>query len=204
MGKGGGGGGTSQTTNNIPAELSGLTTKSANTIGNLQDQLPLSDFTKDLPAAVAGLSGTSQRSVDLMNRNLSDAMQPLENSALVNAGTNYFNQSIAPTITNEATLSGLGRSTANTNALAAAQAETMLPLLQGEQARRDAMIGQGMQVGDAERRVQQEKMNAEYQDMIRRQNLAEQALYATMPSLPSTLGQTTISKQSGGGGGLFK
>jgi len=67
-------------------------------------------------------------------------MGNLEDSEIAQAGGRYFNKSIAPGITNEATLSGLGRSTANTNARAAAEAETMLPLIQAEQARRDSIL----------------------------------------------------------------
>lgn len=63
-----------------------------------------------------------------------------ENSPIVQAGTRYFQSAIAPGIENQATLSGLGRSTANTSALSAAQAQTMLPLLQGEEARQQGLI----------------------------------------------------------------
>lgn len=137
----------------------------------------------------------------MLNRNLSEARDlPLENSSIVQAGNRYFDTAIAPGITNQATLSGLGRSTANTNALAAAEAQTILPLLQGEQARRDAMINQGMTQGDVERSVEQQGYNADQNDYIRRQALSEQGLFAPLGQLPSTLGQSTKTTSSGGGG----
>lgn len=202
MGKGGSSG-SSNTTNNVPAELSGLTQKSADTIGGLQDAIPLSGFTGQNPVQIAPLSGTQNKSLGLLNQNLNDAMSPLDQAPIVQAGHNYFTHSIAPGITNQATLSGLGRSTANTNALAAAEAQTALPLLQQEQQRRDQMINQGFTGGDIERSVQQQGYNADQADAIRRQALAEQSLFGVFGNLPSTLGQSTSSKNSGAGG-MFK
>ncbi len=207
MGKGGGGGGsgTSTTTNNIPPELSGLMSQTAGNVGALQNQSPqLGEYTAPNPTKVAPLSGTQQKAVGLMNSDLDSALSPLDESPIVQAGHNYFQHSIAPGITGQATLSGLGRSTANTNALAAAEAQTALPLLQGEQARRDQMITQGMGVGDTERGVQQDINNAEATDFMRRQNIAEQALFGPLGNMPSSLGSTTVqsSKNSKSGGGL--
>jgi hypothetical protein len=209
MAKGGGGGGgtgSSTTTNNIPPELSALTSKTADHIGQLQEQSPmLQDYTGSHPTQVAPLSGTQQKSVGLMNSSLDSALTPLDESPIVQAGHNYFQNSIAPGITGQATLSGLGRSTANTNALAAAEAQTALPLLQGEQARRDQMITQGMGVGDTERGVQQDIYNADATDLARRQRIAERALFDPLGSGPSVQGSTTVQSSknsSSGGGGL--
>ena len=168
----------------------------------LQTQNPVSNYLGANPTQIAGMSGTSGKSLDYLNRNLDDAMGTnLENSEIAQAGSRYFNESIAPGITNQATLSGLGRSTANTNALAAAQAQTMLPLFQGEQARRDNMIQEGFKAGDMERGIEQQGYNAEQADYLRRQALAEQALFGSLGMLPSTFGKTSSTSSDGG---LFK
>lgn len=168
-----------------------------------QDAGWMQEFTGRNPTQVAELSGTQQKSLGLLNRNLDDAMSPLDQSQIVQAGNRYFDTSIAPGIENSATLSGLGRSTALEAGRSAAEAQTMLPLLQGEQNRRDQMISAGFTGGDIERSVEQQSYNAAAQDSIRRQALAEQALFSPMGALPSTLGQSGTSKTSGSGG-LFK
>jgi len=275
MGKGDSSG-NSTTVSEIPAELKGIALKSANSIGQLQDDLPAGEFTNRNPVRIAPLSGTQQQASNAMSRNLTNAYDtPLDQSAYVQAGNNlaknnlfytdssgglekggvieagkrwatdnpmdqsdivqagnrYFDTSIAPGIQNSATLSGLGRSTAAEAARSAAEASTMLPLLQGEQARRDtllsgeqgrrdtlfrdeqqrgqsalnaeqqrrdAMIDQGLRVGDAERAVTQSEYNADQSDFIRRQALAEQALFGGLGAAPSTQGQTTTSNNKGG------
>lgn len=201
------GGQSQQTTGsqNIPNELSGLYKTTGENLQRLQEQNPVSDYNRYNPVDVAPLSGTSQKSLGYLNQNLDEAMgTPLEQSPIAQAGHRYFEGAIAPGITNQATLSGLGRSTANTNALAAAEAQTALPLLQGEQQRRDQMISGGLQAGDIERGVTQEANNARYADFLRRQGLAEQGLFGPMGQLPSTFGQSSTSKTKGGGGGMFK
>ena len=204
MGKGGGGSGSSTTTNNIPPELSALYTQTGKGIQEAQTANPIGQYLGANPTRVAQLTGTQRQGLDLMGMNLRDATRPLEESEMVGAGRRYFQSNIRPSIENDATLSGLGRSTALTNALAAAEAQTQLPIFQSEQARRDAMINQAIQAGEVERGVEQAGFNAEQADAIRRQNLAEQALFGPLNQLPSTIGQTTTSKTSGGGGGLFK
>lgn len=202
MGKGGSSGG-STTTNEIPAEYKALSAQTGTNISNLQNEDPISQYLPANPTKIAPLSDTQNQSLGMLNQNLSDARNTsLENSPIVQAGHNYFEHSIAPGITNQATLSGLGRSTANTNALAAAEAQTALPLLQGEQSRRDQLVNQGMTQGDVQRSVSQQANNADQQDFIRRQALAEQGLFSPLGQLPSTLGQSTVSKTSGGSGGM--
>lgn len=239
----GGGGGTSTTTNNIPPELSKLYSDTAWRISEeAQAQNPIHQYLGRNPTQVAGLSGTQQKSIGGVNRNLDAAMAPLSSSEMVQAGNHFFNtgslnnpldqseivqagnryfdSSIAPQVESEAVLSGLGRSTALNNARSAAEAQVMLPLLQGEQgrrdqirrdmlgiygneqARRDQLLQTGMQAGDVERSIEQEGYNAEAQDALRRQGLAEQSLFGVMGQLPSTVGQTVKSKSSGSG--LFK
>lgn len=189
---------------NIPSEFSGLYKTTGENIAGLQNQNPISDYMRAQPVTVAPLSGTQQKSLGYLNQNLDEAMgTPLEQSPIAQAGHRYFEGSIAPGITGQATLSGLGRSTANTNALAAAEAQTALPLMQQEQARRDAMINAGFAGGDIERSVEQEANNAAYADFLRRQGLTEQGLFGPLGQIPSTFGQSSKSKSSGGGG-LFK
>lgn len=199
MGKGGS---TSSSSASVPAELSPLYSKTGTNVSGLQDSIPLSGFTSANPATVSPLSGTQQKSLAALNSNLDTLSTPLESAPIVQAGQRYFDQAVAPGIINQATLSGIGRSTALTNALSSAQAQSAVPLLQAEQARRDAMIQQGFQGGDVERSVSQETNNADQADFLRRQAIAEQALFGPLGQLPSTFGQT--SKTSGGGGGLFK
>lgn len=200
---GGGTSGKSSTEANIPGELKPLYTQTGKNIMGVQQASPLTEFLGTNPAKIADMSGTQSKSLSMLNSNLDSARStPLENSDIVQAGNRYFNSSIAPGITNQATLSGLGRSTANTNALAAAEGQVMLPLLQGEQGRRDRMIQEGFAGGDIERSVEQQKNNADQADFLRRQGLSEQALFGPMGQLPSTFGQT--GKTSSSGGGMFK
>lgn len=196
------GGSTSSSATTIPRELKPLYAQTGQETMALQKANPVSNYLGENPTQIAPLSGTQNKSLDYLNRNLDTAMNTgLGDSDIAKAGQKYFQESIAPGITNQATLSGLGRSTANTNALAAAEAQTMLPLFQGEQARRDALIGEGFKGGDIERSVEQQGYNAEQADYQRRQALAEQALFGVSGQLPSTFGK---SSSTSGGGGLFK
>lgn len=200
----GGSSGSSSTVQEIPAELKPLYAQTGTTLMGLQNENPISNYLGANPTPVAGLSGLQNKSLGLLSQNLSDATTPLEQSPIAQAGTRYFQSSIAPGITNQATLSGLGRSTANTNALAAAQAQIELPLLQAEQARRDQLINQGLAGGDVQRSVEQQGYNSEAMDYARRQALAEQSLFGPMGQLPSTFGQRSTQNTSGGGGGFLK
>lgn len=198
----GGGGQRSDTKAEIAPELRPLF---HNTGGNLvelqQGKGSIFPFLDQRPQRVAGLSGTQQKSLGRLSEALDGAAGPLESAPIVQAGQRYFQNSIAPGIGNQAELMGLGRSTATTNALAAAEAQTALPLLQGEQSRRDQLISTGMQAGGIERGVAQESNEADQADFLRRQALAEQALFGPMGAMPSTIGQST---KTSGGGGLFK
>ena len=186
---------------------------------NLQGKA-ISNLGANLDAARNPLESTEQAQVA---RRLFDVNRPtgnLEDGATVQAGRRYYQANIAPEVENRAALSGLGRSTALTNAAASTEASTMLPLLQaeqarrdrlhelevgtylpilgGEQARRDALIGAGFQGGQVERGIEQDQNTAQYQDFLRRQGLAEQAVFGPLNQLPSTFGQkTSVSGQSG-------
>jgi hypothetical protein len=192
------------TTANIPPELQPLYGQTGRKVSELQNQDPLSAYLGASPTKIAPLSSTQQQAIDLTQMNLSDAMKPLEQSDIVQAGHRYFTGAIQPGIENSATLSGLGRSTALENAKAATEAQTVLPLFQGEQARRDAMIQQGLQAGDVQRSVEQATYNSQQQDLLRRQALAEQALFGPLGQLPSTFGNITSGTTTTSGGGLFK
>lgn len=63
--------------------------------------------------------------------------QTIANDPAVAAANETFQQAMAPMIQNQAALSGLGRSTAMTNAMSAQQAQTMLPLVQEAMAREE-------------------------------------------------------------------
>ncbi len=205
MGKGTAGSSTSTTSNQIPPEYQALSSQTGTNISALQNADPISQYLGPNPTQIAPLSPTQSSALGMLNTNLNDARNtPLEESPIAQAGTRYFNNTIAPGVIGQATLSGLGRSTALTNALGAAQANTELPLLQGEQARRDQLINQGFTGGDIERSVTQQGYNAAQQDAIRRQALAEQALFAPLGALPSTTGTQVAGKNSSSGGGLFK
>ena len=71
----------------------------------------------------------------------------IANDPAVAAANETFQQAMMPMIQNQAALSGLGRSTAMTNALSAQQAQTMLPLIQEAMAREERGIGQEVQTG---------------------------------------------------------
>lgn len=80
-------------------------------------------------------------------------------------------------------------------------------------ARMNQAIASLLQTGNMERSIEQAKNDAEYSDMLRRQALAEEALYTPMGMLlPSSIGQsaktvggsTTTQSSLGGTGGLFK
>lgn len=194
---GGGGSGTSKSTETatIPDELKGLYSNTAYNVTNLQNNDPVQAYAKYNPMQVAPLSNTQNLAIGNIDRSLQDAQNtPLENAPIVQAGTRYFNQAIAPGIENQSSLSGLGRSTALTSALGAAQANTILPLLQGEQQRRDQLVNTGMQTGDVERSAAQDVNTANYQDFLRNQALAEQATFGPLGQLPSTIGQQTSTK----------
>lgn len=243
---GGGPSGSSTSKATIPKELRPLYEQTGTGIQELQNQIPVSGFTGENPLQIAPLARTQNLALGNIGASLESARSPLESSEqaqvarrlfdmnrptggletgpTIEAGRRYYQSSIAPGVENRAALSGLGRSTALTNALATTEAQTMLPLLQeeqarrdrlqaleagtylpllsNEQARRDALVGQGLQAGQVERGAEQDVYTAAYQDFLRRQGLGEQALFGPMNQLPSTFGQRTSTSQSGGG--LFK
>jgi hypothetical protein len=69
----------------------------------------------------------------------------LKNNARINAALEAFNLTTAPEIENQMNLAGLGRSSAKADALAKAQAQMMLPLIQEEIGLQERGIGRQME-----------------------------------------------------------
>jgi len=231
------------------APLSGLQQTALDQIGGISDR-PLSEGLalqniQDLPG-LAGRTPSAERLKSIAGREITG--DRLRSSPLTAAAQEFFTSEIQPGIENQATLAGLGRSTAVTNATAKARANVLLPVFQEVARAEEARIGRelgaeqtglgleergiergagavasgiprlteiggletgrklseieaGLRGGDVERAVEQEGLNAEQIDFLRRQGIAEQALFGPLGQLPSTFGQTTSTS---GGGGLFK
>jgi hypothetical protein len=212
------GGGTNQTTRQkteLPAELQPLTRASAERVMALQDQAPVAPFLAQTPQRVPGLSATQQRGVaeipglfDLAGRKVTGAN--LESSPSMRAARQAFTTAIEPRIVNQQTLAGLGRSTAVPGALAQAEAQYLTPLIESELAREErgleresgqrlGAINAALTGGGLERGVEQERAAAEQQDMLRRQALAETALFTPFGQLaPSTIGQVSTTRGKSG------
>ena len=147
------------------------------------------------------------------------------NDPAIQAATEAFAAARRPIIENQAALSGLGRSTALTNATAAEQARTLLPLIQeslgreergidrelstlfkkfegftglGDRAqqRKGQAIAGGLEVGGLGRGLAQDAQDAQRDEQLRMSALFEQALGGPLGLLPSTIGSTASS--SGG------
>lgn len=97
----------------------------------------------------------------------------------ITAALDAFRRNVEPGLVDRMSLAGLGRSTATADAIADQQANLVVPLIQDELSREQQAIG------------------AEYNDFLRRQGLAEQALFTPLGGfLPSTIGSKVAS--SGG------
>ena len=153
----------------------------------------------------------------------------------ITAQLENYRQNVLPGVQNQMALAGLGRSSSLGNAMALGEA-SMLPALYESQLAREQgaltsqaeMYGQmvpqltalGAQetgrlgqaitaaetVGGTQQATEQAKLQAEYQDMLRRQALAEEALYTPFNQLVSTgaIGQLSSGTSSQSGGGMFK
>lgn|SRR5262245_27714793 len=111
-----------------------------------------------------------------------------------------------PSIENAAVLGGLSRSTALTNATAAARAGYLAPAMQEALAREEranqqeaaltqAEIQAESGAGATERGIEQAGYEAENADYLRRQALAEQSVYQVLGQLvPSTIGQASSTR----------
>lgn len=212
-----GGGGTRSRTEQraeLPPELRPLFAESSGRVLELQRAAPVQPFLEARPQRVPGLSALQERGLgeipglfELASRRVTG--EGLPQSASFQAAQRAFTTAIEPRIQNQAALAGLGRSTALTNALAQAEAQYLAPLIEAELAReerglereaqlRTAGIEAALRGGGLERGVEQERSAAEQQDLLRRQALAEQALFMPFGQLaPSSIGQvsTTRGKQ---------
>lgn len=206
---------TTAQTPQVPSELIPLTHQSAAGVMGLQSALPLTNFIGEGPSQVAPMTALQQRSLgeipglyDLAQRRVTGAN--LQASPSFQAANRAFEQSIAPGIVNQATLSGLGRSTAVGQGLGAAKAQYLAPLIEAELGREERGLGNevqtrlaaiqaGLQGGELARGIQQQGYDAQRQDYLRRQALAEQGLFLPFGQLaPSTIGQGSTTRGKSG------
>lgn len=212
------GGGTSQRTSqqgDIPQELKPLYRDTADRVTALQGQAPLSPFLAPAPMKVAPIATREKQGLErigalpeLGKRRVTG--ESLKDSPSLKAAEEAYRVAVQPTVENTAAVSGLGRSTALTNALASSKAQYMMPTIEAELAREERGIGREADLtlqeiqallagGGLERGIEQAGYGAEQEDFIRRQNLAEQALYKPFGDLvPSSIGQ--VSRTSGKSG----
>ena len=249
--------GSTTTTNEIPAELKGLTTKTAGKVGDLQDQPGFNpgEYMTNHPTNVPGLTGNQQAAigqaggVGMQTGGENAAFGALQNAQgyagqsgqatgatlaqdpSIAAAYNAFTSQAKPGIENSYGLMGLGKSTSAGDALARGAAGYIYPATQAalerEQSANEAKIGRqtstatnaasqyaglGAQdtqrrlaglnalltTGQTERGVQSEAANADQQDFLRRQALAEEGTYGILGQLPSSFGSQAVSRTSGG------
>jgi hypothetical protein len=250
--------GSSNTTNQIPPELSGLTSKTAKKVGEVQDQpgFDVGEYGKPHVQNVPGLAGGQQEAIRQAYgvgapstgttnaySELMAAPQWASQSGRATGGTlatdpslaaayNAYKSNVEPDLQSQFGLMGLGKSSLMGDALAKGAASQMQPAIEGslarEQAANENRIGREtstalntasqyaglggqdinqrlqslnalMQTGGMERGIGSEQSQAEQQDYLRQQGLAERGTYGVLGQLPSTLGQTVTSKTSGGG-----
>jgi len=135
------------------------------------------------------------------------------------AARDYFNTFMMPKIQNQMGLAGLGKSSSLANAMSMGETEFMLPIFQDylnqQQQERNRMAGlvpsmtalgaqdfqrqnqtlaNALQTGQTMREVAQQPLSAQYQDLLRRQALAEEAEFVPYGTfIPSTFGQNVMS-----------
>lgn len=144
-------------------------------------------------------------------------------SPAVLAALDAFQSTVEPRVQNQLALAGLGNSGALGQELQSAFIGQLQPLfqqgLQQQQAaatqladigsRENQRVGQqiqlAQQLGQVQQAAEQARINQIQQDFLRRQALAEQALFGPLGQfLPTAIGQTTTSSTPSQGGGLFK
>lgn len=143
-----------------------------------------------------------------------------------------FEANMAPQIENQMGLAGLGKSSSLANSLALAKSNYMLPLIQdyinreqgvlaneanmyasmvpqlttlggSETTRRLQAINAAMQGGTTLRAIEQEPLTAQYQDFLRRQALAEQALFVPFgATATASIGPESQYSQTSSGSGV--
>lgn len=214
------GGGTSRTaqSNELPTELKPLFSESAAHILETQRANRMDPYLEQHPLQIAQRTGLQQRAAaevpglfDLAQRKVTGAN--IQSSPSFQAANQAYESVIRPTVENSAVMAGLGRSTSLTNALAKSKAQYMTPLIESELAREESGLNREMAgrvgaiqaaegLGGAEQQTQQAGYSAAQQDMLRRQALAEEALFQPFGLLaPSSISQTS---KTSGSSGLFK
>lgn len=145
---------------------------------------------------------------------------PTETSPAVQAAVQGLESQIFPRVQNQLALAGLGRSGALGQELQQQAFGSLLPVfqqgLQQQQvaAQNLANIGNiqaqrgfqqqqaALRAGELQRSPEQQAIEEQRADFLRRQALAEKGLFAPLGGfIPSTIGQTSTSQQQGGGGG---
>jgi hypothetical protein len=212
------GGGTRTTTTQeakVPGNLEPLLATTAARGQQFQQAAPLEPFLEAKPLKVAGLSEREKSGLgkiggleELGKRRVTGANLPTSPSFA--AAQEAYNTAIRPGIENTAAVSGLGRSTALTNADAAARAAYLQPTIEAELAREErgnqneaqmllSQIQAELSGGGLERGIEQAGYESEQADRMRRQALAEQALFLPMGQLlPSTIGQQSTTRGKSG------
>ena len=203
----GSGGGPSRSTTtqqgSLAPELQPLFQQSSQRVLGLQEAAPVQPFLQPSPLQIAPLSGTTQFATERLTEQAGQG--PLEQAPSIQAASRAFDVLTAPGIINQATLAGLGRSTAVPQALASAKAGQLAPFFEAELGRRERAVSRLVPVGQQERDVTQAGNVASLQDFLRRQALAETALFQPFGQLlPSGIGQQASTRSSGGGGSAFK
>lgn len=161
----------------------------------LQAFNPAQQYASQVPADFYNLLALSQ------GVNLAPTGAGLANSPSLTAAQQAFNTAILPTIENQAAVSGLGRSTALTNAIAQAQAQYMLPIVQdelnrefqGNLQRYGALQNIGLQGAGAAERGIERGSNVSLQQAMATQQLPQ--IMGSASSLLTQLGQDSAARQ---------
>lgn len=195
---------TQKTESQLAPELRPLFSTSANRITGLQERAPLEPFLQPSPLEIAPLTQTQLKARSGFE-NLAGFGRPITEAPTIQAGKQAFENIVAPSIVNQATLAGLGRSTAVPAILQRQGAAFTLPLVEAELGRRERALGGLAGLGTEERNVAQAGFEAKRLDDLRRQAIAEEALFTPFGQLaPSGVTQQVTGKTTGGSQGLFK
>lgn len=133
----------------------------------------------------------------------------------VQQANKVFQDVMSPMIKDAAGLAGIGKSGAMTNALSAQQAQTLLPLIQGSMQREERGIdrrlggtqaaaaglqgvgGQTFGMGEGTRNIEQEILNAPYDEQMRLFSEALNSIYGPFGMIPGMFGSSSTT--TGGG-----
>ena len=242
----GGGSSTRQKqTTELSPETSELLRMVTPEIGATMRGAPLSGFTAERPAEIAGLTPEQEEAIRLFSGRMgaptltepeSEALAELHamlqapagsspaTLAAMSAARSQWESTGRPEMESALSLAGLGRSGALPYGMAQGEAgiaAATVPLLQQEMLLRAGAVPQMLELGtrmearpgaratalfdaaEARRQIEQQTRDAEYQDYLRRQGLAESTTTgiagSLLPSTATIRGQTKTT----GGGGMF-